>query len=130
MFLPLLYFAVLTRHYATGVNTLNSNEIHSDLRELQKLSYNSDTDSESSIKSDNILISNYPVKPRKGLQLPSNGDSDDYFSNKENSAEVNEALAFIKRLSITHKDLYDAELQREELEMMYEVSQRSDCVVS
>ena len=64
------------------------------------------------------------MKPRKSLQiLTKDGDSDDGYTGKDvNRVEVNEALDFIKKISYSHKDLYDAEQQREELEMMFEVS--------
>lgn len=108
----------------TGVSGLSSAEISLDLLELEKVDEN-DTDSISSVSSSEVLKSTYPVKPRGSIQA----DKDDYdytqedtFSSKEvNNAEIEEALIAIKAYALSNKEVYDAEVEREELEASYRV---------
>jgi hypothetical protein len=102
-----------------GVSGLSLSEIKDDLRELHPPSDENDTDSDSSILSDDILDSVYPVQPRSAprsaLQFP------DQFSSG-NNVSVDEAMYLIRDISKSHKDLFEKEKLREEWEIRCEVS--------
>lgn len=103
---------------------LTESEVFSDLRELHRNASPSDTDGDSSVDSDEVMSSHYPVKPRKTFRLADREDlqaSYDRFSDV-NSPEIDEALMFIKKITASHRDLYDAECQREDIESTLEVS--------
>jgi hypothetical protein len=103
----------------SGVSGLSLTEIKDDLRELHPPSDDNDTDSDSSILSDDILDSVYPVQPRSAprsaLQLQ------DQFSSG-NNVSVDEAMYLIRDISKSHKELFEKEKLREEWEIRCEVS--------
>ncbi len=111
----------------TGVSKLSETEIQYDLIELMQSEESNDTDSDSTIRSDDIVPSQYPVKPRKTLMHSSGTDPelsiDDAFGVKEfDNTEIDEALHYVKKVTLAIKELHDAEQQREELESMCRVS--------
>lgn len=117
----------------TGVSKLSESEILYDLKELSKNEESNDTDSDSSVRTEDVLPSQYPVKPRKGLLQIGSKDHDFYNEDSHvgkdiNNAEVDEALYFVKKVSLSNKELQDAEQLREELENMYRVSLYNLCI--
>ena len=94
--------------------------------ELLNNEESNNTDSDSSIQSQEILLSQYPVKPRKDL-LPLDGrdhefSSDDFYGSGEyDFAEVDDSVYYVKQVSLSNKELKDAEQEREELESMCRV---------
>lgn len=111
------------------MSKLSEREIQYDLEELAKNEDSNYTDSDSSIRSEDIISSQYPVQPRKGLHLDKDGDALGYFHHhggKEiNNAEINEALQFVKQIALSNREMQDAEQYREELESKFKVSNDS-----
>lgn len=101
---------------------LSSLEIKEDLRELHPQSDANDTDSDSSIISDDILDSVYPVQPRSAprsaMQLQ------DYLTSTQNIT-ADEAMYVIRDIGKAHKELMEKEKQREEWEIRSEVNNSS-----
>ena len=81
---------------------------------------NEDTDSDSSIMSEDVLVSSYPVKPRKAPKViipvkpVSTGPTD--IEREYDGKTVDQTLAFIDAVRRHKKDLYVAECERERLE--------------
>lgn len=81
---------------------------------------NEDTDSDSSILSEDVLVSSYPVKPRKTpkVMMPVKpivtGPTD--IEREYDGKTVDQTLAFLDAIRRTKKDLYNAECERERLE--------------
>ena len=108
--------------YCEGVTVLSKSEIKKDIKEIERC-LNSDSDSDSTIKSEDILPSTYPVKPRrtpkpslKSLKHPSQMDE-----NEQDNSEVgnDEAFEFLKAVEASRPDIFDAEKEREKLEIQY-----------
>jgi hypothetical protein len=101
---------------------LSEQEIQADLNELLDFL----DDSDSSVVSAEILSSYYPVKPRKSQKRESILNVEEELPNfrEIDSDLVDDALAFIKSLQSTRKDLFDAECNREELELLLQVNWR------
>jgi hypothetical protein len=99
---------------------LSVSEIKNDLALLRKCY---DSDSESSIRSEEVLTSEYPVKPRSNTQLKRENDlyQDENFK-EINSEQVDLAFTVIKSILSQRKDIYDAEFLREDLEIAHQVS--------
>jgi hypothetical protein len=81
---------------------------------------NEDTDSDSSIMSEDVLVSSYPVKPRKAPKViipvkpVSTGPTD--IEREYDGKTVDQTLAFLDAVRRNKKDLYSAECERERLE--------------
>ncbi len=105
-----------------GVSGLSDVEVYADLRELQHSLSPNETDSDSSVDSDDVLSSVYPVKPRKAIRLSRVEVPSSEKYSETMSAEVEEALEYVKKLSMTHKELLETDSQREEMEITVEVS--------
>lgn len=81
---------------------------------------NEDTDSDSSIMSEDVLVSSYPVKPRKAPKViipvkpVSAGPTD--IEREYDGKTVDQTLAFLDAVRRHKKDLYVAECERERLE--------------
>lgn len=118
----------------TGVRPLSRSEIKKDLREMETFDQ-SDTEG-SSVTSDEVVASFYPVKPRKVLKISStavpskamevsvesdkaavNGDDDAGFDDMT----MEETLDFLTCVETNRKDIYEAEKTRENLEIKYQV---------
>jgi len=108
-----------------GVFGLSSTEISADLQELEQ-TLDDDTDSISSVSSAEVLKSTYPVKPRGSLHFEKEdfdlSQEDSYSPKHVNNSEIEEALLAIKSFATSHKQLYDAEIERQDLEASYRVS--------
>jgi hypothetical protein len=103
------------------VDILSPSEIRNDLKEMMaKVDGSADTDSDGSVASDTIVLSHYPVKPRKTLRPVSK----DMLLNRDDDApnrSVDDGLNFVKQLSHSHKQLLESEMQREEWEISTKV---------
>ena len=81
---------------------------------------NEDTDSDSSILSEDVLVSSYPVKPRKAPKVMTpvkptiTGPTD--IEREYDGKTVDQTLTFLEAIRRTKKDLYSAECERERLE--------------
>jgi hypothetical protein len=98
-----------------GVNELTKNEIRKDFRDIEK-SMPVDSDSETSVKSNEVLNSTYPVKPRRNPKnMKAAANRPDANIVKDYPALNEEALNFNRAMRFSKKALYDAEEQREKL---------------
>lgn len=102
-----------------GVFALSKTEVKKDVREMER-NVNEDTDSDSSILSEDVLVSSYPVKPRKApkVMIPvkpiSAGPTD--IEREYDGKTVDQTLSFIDAVRRNKKDLHNAECERERLE--------------
>jgi hypothetical protein len=102
-----------------GVFALSKTEVKKDVREMER-NVNEDTDSDSSILSEDVLVSSYPVKPRKApkVMIPvkqiSTGPTD--IEREYDGKTVDQTLSFIDAVRRNKKDLHNAECERERLE--------------
>lgn len=102
-----------------GVFPLSKTEIKKDVREMER-NVNEDTDSDSSIMSEDVLVSSYPVKPRKAPKViipvkPVNTGPTD-IEREYDGKTVDQTLAFLDAVRRNKKDLHSAECERERLE--------------
>lgn len=102
-------------HIPIGVESLSFHEIHSDLCELQRL-LSPETDGDSSVDSEDVVESHYPVKPRRSIRVIEREEVVDFEKTDVTITQIEHALFTIKRLMSTHKDICAAEEEREELE--------------
>jgi len=108
-----------------------------DLRDIQR-TMASDSESECSVRSDEILHSEYPVKPRKTPRYQgsvfSSQDRRGSFSGEVNLGSPREqeqydealasaALQAIETIKIKNRAMYDAEVERERLDVLRMVHQ-------
>lgn len=100
---------------------MSSSEIKNDLKELLPPSEDNDTDSDSSLLSDDVLDSVYPVQPRSAPRSASDGLRYQDYSTSGNNVNVDEALFLLKDISKSHKELYNKETTREEYELRCQV---------
>lgn len=98
-----------------GVESLSFHEIHSDLCELQRL-LSPETDGDSSVDSEDVVESHYPVKPRRSIRVIEREEVVDFEKTDVTITQIEHALFTIKRLMSTHKEICAAEEEREELE--------------
>ena len=102
---------------------LTKPEIRKDMREIQR-SLQADSDSECSVKSEDVLNSEYPVKPRKTPRWHQSHHDHDSFGvarGGEGAGKIDfydpkaadAILAEIKQIASTHKALYAKEKERE-----------------
>lgn len=104
-------------------------EVSKDVQEMEQTN-NSDTDTDSSIISDEVLVSTYPVKPRKTPKGPvvSSKQAISRPSDAENMAadydgvSAEQTLSFFDFISRSNKNLHVAECEREILESQDVVS--------
>ena len=101
-----------------------------DIREMGQIG-NSDTDSDSSVHSKDVLISSYPVKPRKtpkgplhSLQLTNAGHSEIIVEKEYDGKAIDQTLAFIDAVKRSKENLFHAESMRELYENQSAVSLR------
>ena len=103
-----------------GIFPLSKAEIRKDVREVELM--NDDTDSDSgSVMSEDVLPSTYPVKPRKVPKIMhrpphmsyTNADADEY---EYNNKMVEQTLTFLDSIKRNKKDLHHVECERERLE--------------
>jgi hypothetical protein len=102
-------------YFNLGVETLSYHEIHSDLCELQRL-LSPETDGDSSVDSEDVVESQYPVKPRKSIRVIEREEVLDFDKTEVTVAEIEHALFTIKRIMTSSKDLANSEYERDELE--------------
>ena len=111
--------------------SLSKNEIKRDIRDIERL-LDDESDSDSSIKSRDVLQSNYPVKPRKTLKVPirmdksmanddyANGDDDDDDQNEIEDLSTEDVIEFMKIIETCRRPVFEAERERERLEIRYQ----------
>lgn len=80
-----------------------------------------DTDGDSSVESDDVVDSHYPVKPRRSIRIVDRDDIGEFDKLDNVSFEIEEALKLIKQLFISNSLLFEAENRREDLEIMSQV---------
>lgn len=119
---------ILFSTFYLGIFALSKAEIKKDVREMER-SMHSDTDSDSSVLSEDVLPSTYPVKPRKTpkgtvTQKPPAGAvaEIDPLEREYDSKMIEQTLVFLDSLKRNKKDLYNAEVERERLENQSMVS--------
>lgn len=100
-----------------------------DIEEMEQ-AISSDTDSDSSIMTEDVLVSTYPVKPRKTPKgpptpikhnIPRRLDVESVSSNNDGVSEE-QTLHFLDFISRSNSDIYAAECERELLESQTVVS--------
>jgi hypothetical protein len=105
------------------VYALSRFEVSKDVQEMEQTA-NSDTDTDSSIISDEVLVSTYPVKPRKtpkGPAAPSKSvvsrpsDAENMAADYD-GVSAEQTFSFFDFISRTNKSLHAAECERELLE--------------
>ena len=125
---PLHSHGMLFRNLLSiGISSLTKAEIKRDIRDIERL-LNEDSDSDSSIKSGDILSSNYPVKPRKTLKVPirmdsSLGDDGADDSGEDNTGEdlsTEDIIEFMKTIETCRRGVFEAEREKERLEIKYQ----------
>lgn len=105
----------------SGIFILSHEEIKNDLQEIGKIIGHIDIDSDSSVKSEEVLSSSYPVKPRKTPKnINAKSYSKEYTRTEYNSKAAEDLIAYIKSAKISNRSAYDAELLRERLENQHE----------
>ena len=109
---------------------LTKNEIKRDIREIERY-LDDDQESDSSVRSSEILNSTYPVKPRKTLKVPIrlekyNGDlatgENDEESNELDDLSAEDILEFMKVIEESRRHIFEAEREKEKLEIKYQVN--------
>lgn len=109
--------------YVLGVRPLSRNEIKKDLCEIECFD-KSDSESVVSVQSDDVLPSSYPVKPRRHLRVQRERSSQRAKDPKEQDAEqtsVEDAIEFLRIVESARPEIFDAEREREDLEIRYQV---------
>jgi hypothetical protein len=86
-----------------------------------------DTDSDTSVRSCDVLVSNYPVKPRKYLKPPSKHERDEILGNDGDGSGIEDLSAedvieFLKTIETARRGVFEAEREKERLEIKYQVS--------
>lgn len=87
---------------------------------------NTDSDS-SSVESDEVLESHYPVKPRRTIRMFEREEIMSEIERPETSPEVEEALKMLQLMNHANKDIFDLEAGREDLEGTSEVITLTCC---
>ena len=109
---------------------LTKNEIKRDIREIERY-LDDDQESDSSVRSSEILNSTYPVKPRKTLKVPirlekynedlATGENDED-SNELDDLSAEDILEFMKVIEESRRHVFEAEREKEKLEIKYQVN--------
>ncbi len=95
---------------------MSYHEIQSDLNELQRLlSPETDVDS-SSVDSEDVIDSQYPVKPRRSIKIVEREETLDFDKSDVTITEIEHALFTIKRILASQKDVAKDEDDRDEIE--------------
>jgi len=119
------------------VSTLTGTEVRKDIRDIQRTAVY-DSDSDCSVKSEDVLHSAYPVKPRRTpknwvqmQQMNKGSDSQGHYHGIQHgrysqpspadTALADQAIQYIDGIKSSKRDLYDAEEERERLEYQKEV---------
>ena len=118
------------------MNTLSGTEVRKDLRDIQRTAVY-DSDSDCSVKSEDVLHSAYPVKPRRTpknwsqMQQMKGSDSQSHYHGIQHgrysqpspadTALADQAIQYIDSIKSSNRALYDAEEERERLEYQKEV---------
>ena len=114
---------VVDSYVCPGVRGLSRSEIKKDLHEIEYFD-KSDCESVSSAASDDVLPSSYPVKPRRHPRVhrehrPNRTPKYD----PETDDTFDSALEFMRVVEAARPEIFDAEKEREELEIRYQVRQ-------
>ena len=110
-----------------GVFALSKAEVKKDLREMEREMASPEEDTDSSIKSDDVLSSTYPVRPRKTprrdrtllAQSLSSSDTSYDFANVGSGTDIDEMLKYIQMIESTKPELLEIDKLREEKEVQY-----------
>lgn len=115
-------FNIVPYDLFSGVCALSKLEVKKDIREMGQTA-SSDTDSDSSVHSEDVLVSSYPVKPRKTPkgpiitpQLINAGRSEVIIEKEYDGKTIDQTLAFLDAIKRSKEVLYNAECDREYLE--------------
>jgi hypothetical protein len=95
--------------------------VKKDVKEITRM-LQEDSDSESSVRSEDILPSNYPVKPRKVSRKNGRSYAKDMSAAEYDPKSIEEAFAFLNHIQIRMRPLYEGERIREGLENQHVVS--------
>lgn len=106
---------------------LSKSEIKKDIKEIERSFLPEDTDSDSSVNSDDILPSTYPVKPRRTPRVTARNNYKeqqliDVSRDRTTLTAADEALTYIRAIKASKKELHQAELERERYETTYLVN--------
>lgn len=117
----ILWFPFQLSVVAIGVRALSRHEVKKDLYEIEYFD-KSDSDSSSSVLSEDIIASSYPVKPRRHpkarVELKPSGVVKDIESDQIN---MEETIEFLRLVETVKPEIYEAEKEREILEIRYQV---------
>ena len=112
---------VLFLTVSAGLTTLTPSEVLDDMSIIHKTP-GSGMDSECSSNADEVLVSVYPVKPRRFLLRSHNRRQAKPDAMGETSAQqINESFQFLKDVQKSHSKIYEKELEREEQQRQLEV---------
>ena len=84
------------------------------MRQIERVQ--SDSDSDCSVRSEDILSSSYPVKPRKTPRWSHLKSQIKGGEHVRDNREIEKALAFINVVKSERRDLFDGECERERIE--------------
>lgn len=115
-----------------GLHELTKNEVRKDFREIERTMVN-DSDSEASFRSDEVLPSAYPVRPRRNPKAvkPPNRDplKSEAVRERENQILAAEyAQNYVRAFRFSKKELFEAEEKREQLEVLNQVGTLSTLI--
>ena len=100
---------------------LSRSEIRKDLQEIEHFD-KSDCESVSSAASDDVLPSSYPVKPRAHARVLKEHRVSRVLKNEVDNADTLEsALEFMRVVEAARPEIFEAEREREDLEIRFEV---------
>ena len=122
-----LYISLLYFYFdIAGVRPLTRSEIKKDISLIESF-YDSD-DSDASVSSSEAISSSYPVKPRNYAKLPKKDDLLLQGTAVPQSRldvgagmSMEDALEFMKAVEIARPDVFEAERERENIEIRYQV---------
>ena len=107
-----------------GVLSLTKVEIRKDLREIDR-NIQTDSDSDDTIKSEDILPSSYPVKPRKtpkaSIRSQKLSSLDDDVESDYPETNPEESFELLRLIESSRRDILEGEQERERLELQYQV---------
>lgn len=102
---------------------LSRNEIKKDISEIECYD-RSDTESNSSVLSEDVLSSTYPVKPRRHTKPKVEQRVKQVVTKEVGDIDQNiveETIEFLRIVENARPDVFEAEQEREELEIKYQV---------
>lgn len=99
-----------------GLSELSKTEVRNDIKDIRRAIL--DDESDSSLKSEVILSSSFPVSPRSTPKIC----SPHLYTSKDLDANLlaanEEALNFLRGISISRRELFNGEVEREKLDVL------------